>query len=111
MSQESITITRGKRQVEPGWGQPRQLQTLYTIAIGEREALTTRNAAFVSAFEKGANARLAGKPASTNPYPDYRTDRGSVTFARAYWRHWKHGWEAADQALREQVVSHQKGTP
>lgn len=99
---QAITITRGKRQVEPGWGQPRQLQTLYTIAIGEREVLATRNAAFVSAFEKGANARLAGKPASTNPYPDYRTDRGSVTFSRAFARYWQDGWTAADQAMQEQ---------
>lgn len=104
MSQESITITRGKRQVEPGWGQPRTLQTLHTVSINGHEVLDTRNAAFASAFEKGATARLVGKPQSTNPYPDYRTDRGSVTFSRAFARYWQDGWEAADQAMREQVA-------
>lgn len=100
---QAITITRGKRQVEPGWGQPRQLQTLHTVTIGDREHLATRNAAFASAFTKGATARLAGQPASNNPYPDYRTDRGSVTFSRAFARYWREGWEAADQALQERV--------
>jgi len=48
---------------------------------------------FLSAFMKGRQARLDGKPASDNPYDDKRTYRGSVTFSRAWWRSWKEGWE------------------
>lgn len=95
------TITRGKRQEPPRWGQPQQ-RTLHTVTINGREALTTRNAAFASAFEKGATARLAGQPASNNPYPDYRTDRGSVTFSRAFARYWREGWDAAHHAVQAQ---------
>lgn len=104
MSQATITITRGKRQVEPGWGQPNKPQTHHTVSINDREVLDTRNAAFASAFHKGATARAAGKPANHNPYPDYRTYRGSVTFSRAFARYWQDGWETADQAMREQVA-------
>lgn len=103
MSQDTISITRGKRTVEPGWGQPNKPQTLHTVNINDREVLGTRNAAFASAFHKGAAARVAGKPANHNPYPDYRTDRGSVTFSRAFARYWQDGWETADRALQEWV--------
>lgn len=94
-------ITRGKRQEPPRWGQPQQ-RTLHTVTINGREALATRNAAFASAFEKGAQARLAGRAKSSNPYPDHRTDRGSVTFSRALARYWREGWDAAHHAVQAQ---------
>lgn len=55
---------------------------------------TTRNRAFLAAYRKGREAKLAGKP-RTPPYPDERTLRGSVTYSRAFRRYWLNGWDSA----------------
>jgi hypothetical protein len=49
------------------------------------------NRALDSAEVKGAKAAEEGKPLTANPYGDTRTYRGSVTFARAFWRAWRRG--------------------
>ena len=56
-----------------------------------------RRTAFDGATEKGRLARREGKPRSACPYPDWRTARGSVTFARAFRRAWMYGWEQEDK--------------
>lgn len=107
MSQATITITRGKRQAPNGTVYDTRPITIHTVLIDEREVYDGRSAAFTTAFEKGARARAAGHPQDTNPYPDH----GSVTFSRAYWRHWKRGWEAADKTLATRYPPTKKGTP
>jgi hypothetical protein len=61
--------------------------------------------AFWGARKKGFEARRAGKP-KVSPYGDTRTDRGSVTFSRAFHRVWIEGWEAADTADKEMEETH-----
>jgi len=56
--------------------------------------------AFRGARKKGFEARRAGKP-KVSPYGDTRTDRGSVTFSRAFHRAWIEGWETADKEMEE----------
>lgn len=53
----------------------------------------SRNAAMRSAYRAGIVARAAGRPITGNPYGDTRTYNGMVTFARAFWRAWRAGWE------------------
>lgn len=61
------------------------------------------NKAFASAEAKGAKARQEGKPITANPYGDDRTWYGGVTFARAFWRSWRRGWQEEDEKiLRDQ---------
>lgn len=55
---------------------------------------TTRNRAFLAAYRKGRDAKLAGKP-RVSPYYDQRTHRGSVTYSRAFNRYWLQGWDSA----------------
>lgn len=50
------------------------------------------NKAFFGAYKKGRKARAEGRPITTCPYGDLRTDRGGVTFSRAFIRAWKNGW-------------------
>jgi ribosome modulation factor len=50
--------------------------------------------AFMGAWLKGFHAAIAGKKKDVNPYGDDRTDRGGVTYARAFWREWGRGHEA-----------------
>ena len=58
----------------------------------ERWAEDYPNRAHRGAFWKGVAAAKAGEPESSCPYPDHRTDRGSVTFARSFLRAWRTGW-------------------
>jgi len=58
----------------------------------------TRNKAFQAAYNKGRKARIDGKP-KRSPYSDWDTDRGSVTWSRAFIRYWEKGWEDADQEI------------
>lgn len=55
---------------------------------------TTKNRAFLAAWDKGFAAAQAGQSRRANPYPDHTTSRGSVTFSRAFRRYWRRGWEA-----------------
>lgn len=55
------------------------------------------NKAFRGAFQKGVKARKAGKGRHQNPYKDYRTDGGQVTFSRAFWKCWNDGWDSVDK--------------
>lgn len=57
------------------------------------------NKAFEAARRKGLVAALNGQPESDNPYGDERTNRGSVTFARAFWRAWREGWRLVPQPV------------
>lgn len=50
--------------------------------------------ALYAAERKGREAALTGVRRRDNPYPDHRTDRGSVTFARGFRRAWFKGWDA-----------------
>jgi len=54
---------------------------------------TTNNKAFRAAYEKGIGAAREDVPREDNPYLDWRTDRGSVTFSRAFRRYWFRGWD------------------
>jgi hypothetical protein len=56
-----------------------------------------RNRAFQGAFKKGYLAFHDGKRLEENPYPDWRTYRGSVTYSRAFWRCWRAGFERAER--------------
>lgn len=58
------------------------------------------NKSLDSARAKGSAAQAAGQPVTSNPYGDARTDRGSVTFARAFHRAWRDGWETAEKAAK-----------
>jgi ribosome modulation factor len=51
--------------------------------------------ALIAAERRGYEAALAGQPRTSNPYPDHRTARGSVTFSRAFRRAWFAGYDAA----------------
>lgn len=53
-------------------------------------------AALAGAERRGAEARAAGAARSANPYPDWRTNTGRLTFSRAFRRAWFRGWDAAD---------------
>jgi hypothetical protein len=50
------------------------------------------NRAMASAYRKGALAAIEGKKLTDCPYLDHRTNRGSVTFSRAFERAWCEGW-------------------
>lgn len=49
----------------------------------------------IAAFRKGWMAAMSGIKREANPYPDYRTGGGQVTFSRAYRRHWFKGYDVA----------------
>lgn len=57
----------------------------------EREA-HTENKALIAAFNRGREDYINGKSKDANPYPDVRTSRGGVTYARAFRNHWERGW-------------------
>jgi hypothetical protein len=65
-----------------------------------------RVSAFDGARNKGALARIEGKPISANPYGDARTWHGGVTFARAFWRAWRVGWQTAEDASQISLDVH-----
>lgn len=50
-----------------------------------------------TAKRKGQQAFLDGIPVSACPYRDKRTDRGAVTWSRAYRSAWLAGWHAASR--------------
>lgn len=50
------------------------------------------NKALQSVYRKGAVAAIEGKGLDAQPYGDHRTDRGGVTFSRAFQRAWAEGW-------------------
>jgi ribosome modulation factor len=52
----------------------------------------TRNRAFLAAYNRGARDGKIGKTTHDCPYQDIRTDRGSVTFSRAFRGYWLAGW-------------------
>lgn len=51
------------------------------------------------AERKGAEARRAGRPRRANPYPDLRTNKGAITWSRAFRTAWDSGWTKADRTL------------
>ena len=53
---------------------------------------TGRTPQLQAAFDKGIAAAARGEPESACPYRDERTDRGGVTFSRAFRRAWLHGY-------------------
>ena len=48
-----------------------------------------------AAYHKGARAAAQGLSSEHCPYPDKRTNRGSVTFSRAFRRAWMAGYQDA----------------
>lgn len=69
-------LSRGERMLRSwGWGAPYR-----------------GNRAMQSVYRKGAVAAIEGKPLAACPYEDHRTDRGGVTFSRAFQRSWAEGW-------------------
>jgi ribosome modulation factor len=60
--------------------------------------MITENKAFLSAREKGRDARRRGEPKSACPYRDKRGLSGHVTFSRAFLKAWLEGWEEAAEA-------------
>jgi ribosome modulation factor len=70
----------------------------------------------LTAFKRGWNAGIRGEPLTCNPYPDRRTERGNVTFSRAYRRRWLCGWRAAliflyDKDRMQAIEYRQSGEP
>jgi hypothetical protein len=61
--------------------------------------LKTRNRAFIAAYLKGRKAFADGKDVGRDcPYYDHRgSNENSVTFSRAFIRHWTDGWMDAKQ--------------
>jgi len=57
---------------------------------------------FHTAKQKGREAAMAGLPRDTCPYLDHRTDRGTITWSRAFMRAWLEGY---DQALAERLAA------
>lgn len=58
--------------------------------------------AFRSAWLKGLHAAIAGKTQGDNPYQDVRGNyRERVTFSRAFFREWCHGFKAGEEHLEE----------
>lgn len=53
------------------------------------------NKAYVGAYKKGVEAYRQQVPLRLCPYPDHRTNRGSITFSRAFRRAWFEGWHDA----------------
>lgn len=64
-----------------------------------------RNRSQRGAYRKGVLAFIEGKPYTREscPYPDHRTDRGSVTFSRTFIRAWEQGWKDAEKESNEQA--------
>ena len=63
----------------------------------------TKNKAFKSVYWKGYNACMNDKIAEP-PYADWRTNRGSVTFARAFIRYWMRGYKDASVEKGETII-------
>jgi len=70
-----------------------QEMTSNLVAIYERTRGRFRNRAFRRAFTNGVEATIrslrnkADVQSTPNPYPDHRTDRDGVTWARAFRRY------------------------
>jgi hypothetical protein len=63
-----------------------------------------RGSALRGAFRKGWEAFWAGRTLLSNPYPDKRTRyQNSVTFSRAFRRHWAEGWRAGEQEASRRI--------
>ncbi len=67
--------------------------------------MMTANKALLAAMEKGRQARRSGLSEYSNPYPDLRTERGSITFSRAFRRFWVEGWREENAAIETRRVS------
>lgn len=50
--------------------------------------------AYDGARRKGVEAARMGKPESACPYADHRTDRGTITYSRAFMRAWFDGYRS-----------------
>lgn len=60
-----------------------------------------RRTAFEGAYRKGFEAGAASLP-KRNPYGDYRTWYGGITFSRAFQQHWERGYmHGAAEAYRK----------
>lgn len=64
----------------------------------------TKNKAFLSVYWKGHKACMDGMNADP-PYADWRTNRGSVTFARAFIKYWMRGYQDASVQKGETVIT------
>jgi len=61
-----------------------------------------RTPQFEAAYQKGRTARREGKPINANAYGDWRTRRGGITWARAFWRVWQKGWVDEDEGRADE---------
>lgn len=57
------------------------------------------NKALRTAYMKGYNAAKNGESKDVCPYDDLRTDRGTITFSRAFIQAWKDGWVDFNKGL------------
>lgn len=57
-------------------------------------AHNSRVSPLFTAQQNGCKAWDAGKSLDDCPYPDLRTDRGSVTWSRSFRRAWIKGWRS-----------------
>jgi len=55
------------------------------------------NPAFRGAWEKGVRSYLMGDSRDANPYDRDQFGSQGVTFARAFWRRWNEGFDAAEE--------------
>lgn len=66
-----------------------------------RQGEPVKMSPFDGAFIKGYQAFQEGNAGTPyNPYEDIRTDRGQVTFARAFIRAWDEGYAAAEKEAK-----------
>lgn len=68
-------------------------------AIEKDYKYTTWRRFGLKAFSLGFIASQEGKSENACPYPDLRTDRGNVTFSRAYRRRWFTGYAAHQKTI------------
>lgn len=86
--------------MKPATERPRDLSRRLVLKALPDVRLPGFSVSFCSAYWRGARAFIEGAPRTACPYPDHRTDRGSVTFSRGYRTAWRDGWDAAEYARR-----------
>jgi hypothetical protein len=54
---------------------------------------STKNKAFLSAYNKGKKMACYGMSSESNPYKDKLNSKGRPTFSRAFRKFWLEGWQ------------------
>lgn len=71
---------------------------------------TTKNRAFLSAYNKGKKAAGYGLSEVKNPYPDKLNSKGGPTFSRTFRRYWSEGWKDGKPEGFKLLQEKQNGT-